>query len=300
MRKLLSQTCFFLYHVAMEHTMVQSNFHTHCGLDDGSGAMEEYVLRALSLGFNTLGFSCHTPCELNDDWHMKRSDLDYYLSEIHRLQDVYGDRIEIHSGLELEYLEDTKELVGMEFSGMVDYTIASMHLMRHKASGTYLSVDGPIAEFETLLADNFHGDAQAYVAAYFQMEEELMERHRFDLLGHCDLIKKRNTDNKYFNPQESWYQRLATHMLKIAKKQKVRIEVNTGGIARGATIETYPSMEMIRECANLGITLTLSSDAHQSTHLDFYFAQATDLLIQAGYRTLDTLRHGLWQAAPIK
>ncbi len=280
--------------------MVLSNFHTHCGLDDGTGAMEEYVLRALSLGFNTLGFSCHTPCDLEDDWHMKRADLDYYLSEIHRLQDVYGDRLEIHAGLELEYLEDTKELLGMEFGSLMDYTIASTHLIRHKNSGKYLSVDGPIAEFEALLADNFRGDAQAYVTRFFQMEEELMEHHRFDLLGHCDLIKKRNTDNKYFNPHDAWYQQLTSHLLKTAKKQKVRLEVNTGGIARGAINETYPSMEMIRECASLGIALTLSSDAHQSTHLDFYFAQATDLLIQAGHRTLDTFRHGLWQPAPIK
>jgi histidinol-phosphatase (PHP family) len=280
--------------------MVLSNFHTHCGLDDGSGAMEEYVLRALSLGFNTLGFSCHTPCDLDDNWHLKRSDLDYYLSEIHRLKNVYGERIEIHSGLELDYLEDTKELAGSEFSGQVDYTIASVHLIRHKNTGRYLSFDGPIEEFNSLLTDNFHGDAQAFVTRFFQIEEELMERHRFDLLGHCDLIKKRNTGNQYFNPQEPWYQHLASRMLKTAKKHKVRIEVNTGGIARGAINETYPSMEMIRECADLGIALTLSSDAHQSTHLDFYFAQATDLLIQAGYRTLDTLRHGLWQAAPIK
>lgn len=280
--------------------MVLSNLHTHCGLDHGEGPMEEYVLRALSLGFNTLGFSCHTPCILEDDWHMKRSNLDYYLSEIHRLQDVYGNRIEIHAGLELDYLEDTKELLGMEYSSQVDYTIASVHFLRHKNSGNYLTVDGPVAEFEALLTDNFHGDIQAFIARFFQIEEELMEHHRFDLLGHCDLIKKRNMGNKYFNPQDPWYQHLTSHLLKTAKKQKIRIEVNTGGIARGAINETYPSMEMIRECANLGIALTLSSDAHQSTHLDFYFAQATDLLIQAGYQTLDTLRHGLWQPAPIK
>ena len=280
--------------------MILSNFHTHCGLDDGSGTMEEYVLKALSLGFNTLGFSCHAPYEIQDNWHLKPGDFEYYLSEIHRLRQVYGDRIEIHTGLELDYLEGGKELLGDEYRSRLDYTIASVHLMLHEKSGEYLSIDGPQVEFDTLLKDNFKGDIQAILTHYYKLEEALIETYTFDLLGHCDLIKKKNTNFKLFNPQESWYQKLTSHLLKVAKKQKVRIEVNTGGIARGATTETYPSIEMIRECANLGIPLTLSSDAHQSIHLDFYFAQATDQLIQAGYHSLDTLWHGLWQAVPIK
>ena len=283
----------------MERSKGFSNLHTHCGLDDGSGTMEEYVLSALSKGFTALGFSCHAPGVLKDNWHMKEEDFPYYLEEIARLRALYRDRIEIYAGLELDYLEDTGEFVGAEYQDQLDYTIGSIHLMRHAKSGKYLSFDGPIEDFETLLKDNFQGDAQQFVTHYFELQEQMIVNHTFDLLGHCDLIKKRNTDNRYFDPNASWYKKLTSRLLKTARKHKVRLEVNTGGIARGSVKETYPSMVMVAECAKLGIPLTLTSDAHQSTHIDYYFAQADDQLVQAGYRNLDVLMHGMWQSVSI-
>lgn len=262
--------------------------------------MEEYVLKALSLGFGALGFSCHAPCNIKSDWHMKHEDFPAYLAEIQRLRSLYRDRIEIYAGLEFDYDETSKTLFGSEYLPLVNYSIASVHLMYHTNTGTFLSVDGPVEEFQTLLEDNFHGDAQAMVSYYFHLEEQLIQHCTFDILGHCDLIKKRNTDNRWFDPQNQWYKEAALHMLHTARKHHARIEVNTGGIARGAISETYPSVDLIRSCTELGIPLILSSDAHASTHLDCCFSQTTDLLVQAGCKTLDTLYHGLWQTVPVR
>lgn len=261
--------------------------------------MEEYVQSALSKGFTALGFSCHAPGSLVDDWHMKKEDFPWYLEEIDRLRSLYRDRIEIYVGLELDFLEDTEEMVGIEYQNQLDYTIASVHVLKHAKTNKYLSIDGPVEEFEQLLNDNFNGNMQQFVGHYYALVERMMSLYTFDLLGHCDVIKKRNGNKTYFDPQDAWYTKLTNHMLKVAKKHKVRIEVNTGGIARGAILETYPSMSMIAECAELGIPLTLSSDAHQSSHIDFYFSQADDQLVQAGYRSLDVLQHGMWQSVSI-
>ena len=295
----LSSGLEFGYIAFMERIKGLSNFHTHCGLDDGVGTMEEYVLSALSKGFGALGFSCHAPGSLEDQWHMDKKDFPYYLEEIDRLRTLYRDRLEIYVGLELDYLEDTEELVGAEYRDQLDYTIASVHLMRHTKSGTYLSIDGPVVEFEALLQDNFRGDIQKFATHYFTLQERMITQHSFDLLGHCDLMKKLNIDNKYFDPSSTWYRKAASHLLKVARKHNVRIEVNTGGISRGATTEPYPSMDMLSECSELGIPVTLSSDAHQSSHIDFYFSQADDQLVQVGYRNLDVLQHGMWQTVSI-
>jgi histidinol-phosphatase (PHP family) len=171
--------------------------------------------------------------------------------------------------------------------------------MKHTKSGMYLSIDGPIAEFETLLQDNFRGDIQKFATHYFTLQERMISQHSFDLLGHCDLMKKHNTINNYFDPNSQWYRKAASHLLKVASKHHVRIEVNTGGISRVATTEPYPSMDMLSECSELGIPVTLSSDAHQSSHIDFYFSQADDQLVQVGYRNLDVLQHGMWQTVSI-
>ena len=101
----------------------------------------------------------------------------------------------------------------------------------------------------------------------------MIEAWKFDILGHCDLMKKRNTGNRFFDPQAPWYRKMTTRLLKSVKKHNLRIELNTGGIARGATNEPYPSPDMLATCAEFGIPITLSSDAHQSSHLDFYFSR---------------------------
>jgi len=285
--------------IRMEMHQEKSNYHTHCGLDDGYGTLEEYVLSALSKGFTSLGFSCHTPGKLVDDWHMKTEDFPYYLEEINRLKQIYSDRIEIYTGLELDYLEETGELVGSQFMEHLDFTIASVHMIKHKMSDAYLSVDGPIEEFTTLLKDNFNNDIKEFVHYYYQLEEKLVSEHSFDILGHCDLIKKHNKDNCFFDAQEQWYTKIADHFLETAAKNHTRIEINTGGIARGATKEVYPSPSMIETCHNLSIPVTLNSDAHESSNLDFFFSSADDLLVQQGYRSIDMLIHGIWQEIPI-
>ncbi len=287
------------YITPMERTKGLTNYHTHCNLDDGEGTLEEYVLSALSKGFSALGFSCHTPGKLQDAWHMKTEDFPWYLEEINRLRDLYRDRIELYIGLEFDFLEDTEELVGAEYRDQVDFTIGSVHLMRHEPSGKYLSVDGPKEEFTTLLQDRFSGDMKAFATHYFSLVERLMHLYQFDFLGHCDLIKKHNGNQEYFDPAAPWYHKAMSHLLKVAQKEQVRLEVNTGGIARGAIGETYPGFDYISACAELGIPLTLNSDAHQSAHIDYYFAQADDQLVQAGYKTLDVLQHGMWQPVSI-
>jgi histidinol-phosphatase (PHP family) len=261
--------------------------------------MEEYVLSALSNGFSALGFSCHAPGTLEDDWHMKRDDFLYYVDEMYRLKQIYSDRIELYTGLELDYLEDTRELVGQQYVDQLDYTIASVHMMKHKKSGAYLSVDGPIEEFTTLLADNFNNDIEAFVNYYFTLEEKMIAEHSFDILGHCDLIKKHNKDNRFFDPTSPWYTKITNRFLKVVAKHHTRIEINTGGIARGATKEVYPSPSMLLVCNSLGIPITLNSDAHESSKLDFFFSSADDLLVQQGYRSIEMLLHGMWQEVTI-
>ncbi len=283
----------------MSTSKIMSSYHTHCGLDDGKGTMEEIVLAAISRGFTALGFSCHTPITPEDDWHMKREDFSYYIGEIQRLKDAYRDRIEVYAGLELDYLEESDELAGSEFQDQLDYSIASVHLMKHKKSGAYLAIDGPIEEFTTLLEDNFNNRMELFAAHYFALQEKMISSFSFDLLGHCDLIKKQNKENRFFDPASPWYVKAYTGMLKTAAHRNVRIEVNTGGIARGATRELYPSPDMVRLCGELGIPLTLNSDAHQSSHLDFSFSSATDQLIQSGIRSLEILEHGFWRTVSI-
>ncbi len=279
--------------------MIQANYHTHCTFDDGHNTMEEVVLQAIALGFDALGFSCHTPGTLQDQWHMAIEQFPAYLKEIETLKSRYGNQIQLYAGLEMEYLDDTQEFVGSTLTEKLDYTIGAVHVMKHHASGRYLSVDGPIEDFETLLADNFNNDAKAFISYYFELQIQMIRSCSFDILAHCDLPKKRNHNNRYFDPSEKWYQKAARRMLEEAAAHNQRLELNTGAIARGILQEPYPSPSMLQWCSELNIPLVLNSDAHKKEHLNYYFTEAKELLKACNYHHLDVLYNNQWSSQPI-
>lgn len=111
--------------------MIRNNYHTHtfrCGHAIGND--EEYVLEAIALGLNTIGFSDHVMLEHIHQPNM-RGEFDAkegYFSSIRSLKDKYKDRINILLGFEAEpikeyfsYYRDLKE------SGKVDYLIVGNH-----------------------------------------------------------------------------------------------------------------------------------------------------------------------------
>lgn len=271
-----------------------ANYHTHCQWDDGRDHPETYVKTAIAEGFRYLGFSCHTPCGVEDEWHLPDSRYPQYLSELNTLKRRYQNEITLFRGLELDYREGDGALLGKEYIPDLDYTIASVHMME-MPDGRYLSFDGPVEEFESLLKGKFGGNIRKMVGLYFEMERELIEKHDFSILGHPDLIKKKNRGSRYFNQEESWYKELAQSMLRAAAAKGVRLEVNTGGLSRGATTELYPSPWMLQQCADLNIPLVLASDAHRPDHLGYYFREARELLRKTGYQTLDILTEEGWQ-----
>ena len=76
---------------------ISSNAHTHTQFGDGRSTAEEIVLRALELGFTSLGFSEHADTEIPVDWNA-------YIAEIDRLKAACGDRLRIRTGIELDRL----------------------------------------------------------------------------------------------------------------------------------------------------------------------------------------------------
>ncbi|MFA5571364.1 MAG: histidinol-phosphatase [Sphaerochaetaceae bacterium] len=271
-----------------------SNYHTHCYLDDGNGPLEEYVTTAIEKGFTALGFSCHTPVSPPDEWHMKQEDFIIYAKEVFRLKEKYSTKIELYLSLEFDYLDDTQQLLGSEYEHHLDYTIGAVHCIKHNLSDSYLTVDGPIEEFDTLLQDNFSSNIKDFVAYYYDQQIALMRQYDVDVLAHCDLIKKPNANNRYFDPSEKWYQELTFQFLKEVKQRGTRLEINTGALARKTLTEVYPSIEMLKMCKVLDIPLLLSSDAHNKEHIDFAFDSTCKLLLDIGITSLDAFIENQW------
>lgn len=110
-----------------------SNYHTHtfrCG-HALPNPDEDYVLKAIELGYKNLGFSDHAPFKGISHPGMRmdfEKDFPDYLNSIRSLKEKYKDKINIFVGLEIEFMNDKndyyKELLDVYH---LDYLIMGQH-----------------------------------------------------------------------------------------------------------------------------------------------------------------------------
>ena len=281
--------------------MILSNYHSHFNLDDGKGELSEYAENAIKCGISIIGISPHAPLSYNNDWTLTETGLDEYLRQMPGFKKSYEGRLEILTGLEIDFIPGKMGPADARWNELgLQYRIGSVHSMGDPLTGEELSVDGPVEEMVQLLKNRFNGNIKALVGEYYERQIDMLNSGGFDILGHCDLVKKRNKDNLFFNQDEDWYRKSAREMLETASSKDVIVEVNTGGLSRGATTEVYPSPWMLKQCLDLNIPLTLSADAHNPAHIDFHFKESFELLKTIGYREIYFFSGGKWQSQPIE
>jgi histidinol-phosphatase (PHP family) len=277
-----------------------TNYHTHCYLDDGRGHPREYAEAALARGFYALGFSCHAPLPYPNEWALKDEDLPLYIQLIEELKEEFQGRLEINLGLETDYIPDVIGPSHSKYSNLpLEYKIGSVHSLRDRRNGEEISIDNSIEDIQRLLEHSYDGSIRALCEDYFSRQIKMLREHRFDILAHCDLVRKLNAGNRFFDPGESWYREMARGMLDEAARAQVVVEVNTGAIARGYTSEFYPSYDLLRYAAEKKIPLTLNADAHVPEKISEAFIPSLSIIAEAGYTSLMYLKNGAWVEASI-
>jgi histidinol-phosphatase (PHP family) len=159
-----------------------------------------------------------------------------------------------------------------------DFIIGSIHYLGQFPDGTYWTIDGSFGEFEKGLATVFNGDIKAVVQGYYALVKEMVTHYPPDIIGHLDLIKMHNRDNRFFSDTEDWYRQAVWETLQVIAASPCVVEMNTGGLARQRANDFYPTGWILAECARLGIPLTISSDAHKPDQLTGFFPEALSCL----------------------
>lgn len=274
-----------------------SNFHTHCYFCHGEGSPEEYVEQALKKGFPALGFTCHAPAPFVTSWNMSVDNAEKYVIAIDSLKNKYKNQIQIYKGMEIDYLKkDTQDRFLMYD---LDYKIGSVHFVIDETGNNYIGIDTSLKTFEESLKTYFNSDIKKLVFEYYDSILEMLKYNKFDILGHLDLVKKNNKGQKFFNETEKWYTDLLQAVVEQISKFEVIVEINTGGISRGYTDDTYPSEWIIRELKKWNIPIILSSDAHNPQNIDFYFEESKKMIKSIGYNETWELDNGKWVSKPL-
>lgn len=265
------------------------NLHTHTKFCDGADAPEDIVQEAIKKGFDILGFSTHSLYPFSTDWHIVPKEFHIYKQEIKRLQQFYAGQLEILYGYEADYLPPFSIPDLRTYAALApDYLIGSVHYI--STQNGWFTVDGPVEEVQRGIEKLFNGDGQKAVCTYFSLQREMLQQTRFDIIGHIDVIRKRNNILHFFDESAGWYQKEIRATAEAAARAGVIAEINTGGIARGALDDVYPSAMFLKLLYQAGVPVMINSDAHHAQDLDCAFDRARQCAADAGYRETVCLR----------
>lgn len=261
--------------------------HNHTVFCDGKSTPEEMVRKAIDLGFISLGFSGHGYSPY-DPTGMPRKDEVKYREEIKRLQQIYGDRLEILLGVEHDSL--------MPYDPFpYDYMIESIHNL-YKDRYTY-SVDWDQPHLEESI--RIHGgDVYHYCKVYFETCAETYLSSPAQIAGHVDLVCKFNEKVPLFDENDPRYLAAAFEALDCALEKDMVIEVNTGAMARGYKTVPYPAPALLKRVKEKGGKVMVNSDCHDAKNLLFGYDVASELLLSCGFDSAMILRkHGFEEVA---
>ena len=258
-------------------TVPLANYHTHTTFCDGSDPPETMVRAAVAAGIRVLGFSAHTLFPIVTDWHLPVDRYGAYCAEIRRLAEAYRDRITILCGFEADFLPGFPPPSHATYAAFrPDYLIGSTHYVFDGDPADRFTVDGPVEEVRDGLARLFKGDARRLVETYFALQREMVAAGDFEIVGHPDLIRKRNGVLRFFDEREDWYrEELVKTADAIAQSGKI-VQINTGGMARHAIDDTYPSDDFLTLLLRRNVPVMINSDAHAAQTLTYGFAFARE------------------------
>ena len=265
-----------------------SNLHCHTSYSDGNGQCEDYIRAAVEKGFISIGISDHSPA-VYDECGIPAEKYTEYLAEMVSLKKKYRDIIEVYTGIEREYYAP------FDSSGL-DYVIGSSHYLKNE-SGEFITIDYLHEDFKRAI-DAF-GSVQALVEKYYSNIADIARVQKPDIIGHLDIVGKLNIDNCYFDENSAWYDRLTNTVCDAIAQSGCIVELNTSGPAKKGRSDPFPRPPLLLKLRRRGIPTTLSSDAHATQDLDFWFSEGIPLLKECGYQSIRMLRGGIFTDFPI-
>ena len=247
---------------------MKANYHTHTWrCNHAFGTEREYIEKAIESGISVFGFSDHTPnpCSwnINDGIRMTPEQTEEYFSTIFDLKQEYAGQIQLHAGVEVEYIPGEFEKLRQYLADFgCEYLIMGQHY-----------VDGVYVRFIPEDEEKFHGHISQIL--------EGLATGAFLYLAHPDLFV-------WHGPEEV-YTREMTRLCRGVKELGVPMEYNLLGLRNG---RNYPDDRFWRIAARVGNTVILGIDAHQCEDMEIAAVeqQARENLKALGMIPIETVK----------
>lgn len=261
------------------------DYHVHtfmCG--HAGGTLDEMIEAAIARGLDEVGIADHMPLYYfeDPDLAMAPDELPLYVERVLELKERYRDRITVRLGIEADYEPGTQKMRA-EILGQYqwDYVIGSVHIL-----GDWV-FDDPrrLERYQGLDVDQFYVD-------YLEAVGDMAETGLYNTVGHADLAKKFDVRAKI--DLEPHYRELLAKVMDAG----MCYEVNTAGL-RWPVKEMYPAPDFVRIASEIGVPVTLGSDAHSPADVARDFDQAIALIRNTGYESIAAFEGGAMRLVPL-
>lgn len=267
-----------------------SNLHGHTTYCDGKNKAEDYILTAIEKNFVSVGLSGHSYTAFDMEPCMSEKGTQEYLKEMRNLKEKYKDKIEVYIGIEADFYTGYDKSTDKEIG--LDFRIGSVHYIKDKAKDEYYCVDNTPEILAYGIKNYDNGNEKTFIEAYYDNIIEMLHKQSPNIIGHLDLVKKFNKNNKYFDENADWYKNKVEEVLNEIAKTDAIVEINTGGMSRGWTDTPYPSIFILERILEKNIPITLSSDVHSVENIDYYFKESLEIARKVGFKSLKIMKNG--------
>lgn len=268
----------------MKKSAWKANLHTHTSFCDGKNSPEEMIRSAVEKGFDVLGFSGHSYTPFDETYCMSLENTRRYQKEVRRLAETYRDQICIFCGIEQDIYSDQP-------TEPYDYVIGSVHAVYREdgRSGRYIYVDSDLAALKEAVSELYGGDYLALAEDYFSIVSQVVHKTGCQIVGHFDLLTKFNEQEHLFDENHPRYKEAVHQALSKLLQADPIFEINTGAMARGYRTSPYPSPSILRSIYQAGGRITINSDSHSASSLDFGFEAAREAARSCGFSVFWTM-----------
>ena len=264
------------------HGAHSGEFCTHA-----SDNLEELVQAYISKGFSWVGITEHMPPTKDRFRYPDEVDagLDAaglyrrfarYMTTARALQKKYAHQITLYVGFETETYSGAYPFIDQLVSTFApDYIVGSVHHVKD------MGIDWSPATYKRI-AQRL-GGMEALYRAYFDLQYEMLNRLKPQVVGHFDLV--RIFDRAYHQRlQIESIQRRIQRNLELIKRLNLIMDFNLRPLARGET-EPYIARPILERVRALNIPVVPGDDAHDVATVGLHIQEGIRLLQKMGFNT---------------
>lgn len=252
----------------MISTETKKDFHMHPNILKKPYQADEFIARAIELGFDTICFTDHMPFTLTGDEHdrIPFGRVGEYCSAVREKADEYKSSIHIKTGIEIDYhpkySDEIEQILG---EGKFDYVIGSSHM---NIVGFKIPMDKITrTEFAGIVLNNYlsaaksgYFDAISHLDVYrWVFYEYTFSDSEFDLTACSDIIEE---------------------IFEYLEKSGVMLELNAAPLYKKFdSLGFYPEFRILNMSKKYKIKYIYGSDAHTADKVGFGYNEIMEELL---------------------